>query len=234
MEALGINLGYLIAQIGMFILILVLLKAWMYEPMIRLLTERRERIAKSLEDARVAEEARGNAERDAQQRLAQAQLEAQRIVAEASNRAEQAAAGIREQAEKDARHIVEQGRVEAEVERNRALADLRSQVIALSLAAAQRVIGASVDEKRQRQLVDDFFAKVPGDVRVAGAERAEVTTALPLSDDEKNRAVRELGVQAADFKVDPRILGGVIVRVGDRVVDASAAGQLESLRATLR
>jgi F-type H+-transporting ATPase subunit b len=234
LEKLGINLGYLIAQIAMFVLVLVLLKSWMYAPMLKLLAERRERIAKSLEDARVAEEARANAERDAQQRLAEAQLEAQRIVADAGGRADQAAAAIREQAEKDARHVVEQGRVEAEVERNRALADLRSQVIALSLAAAQRVIGTSLDENRQRQLVNDFFAKVPADVRVAGAASAEVTTALPLSDDEKARAVRELGVQKADFKVDPRILGGVIVRVGDRVVDASAAGQLESLRSSLR
>lgn len=234
MEKLGINLGYLIAQILNFIIILVLLKAWVYQPMLKMLGERRERIAKSLEDARIAEEARGNAERDAQQRLAEAQLEAQRIVADASGRADQAAAAIREQAEKDARHVVEQGRVEAEVERNRALADLRSQVIALSLAAAQRVIGTSLDENRQRQLVNDFFAKVPAEVRVAGAASAEVTTALPLSEEEKARALRDLGVPAADFKVDPRILGGVIVRVGDRVVDASAAGQLESLRTSLR
>ncbi len=234
MEKLGINLGYLIAQILNFLIILALLKAWVYSPVLRMLAERRERIAKSLEDARVAEEARANAERDAQKRLSDAQIESQRIVAEASGKADQAAAGIRAQAEEDATRLLDQVRVEAEVERNRALADLRSQVIALSLAAAQRVIGSSLDENRQRQLVNDFFAKVPADVRVAGATEAEITSALPLTTEEQDRARRELGVQQATFKVDPRILGGLIVRVGDRVVDASAAGQLEAMRQSLR
>jgi F0F1-type ATP synthase delta subunit len=36
-----------------------------------------------------------------------------------------------------------------------------------------------------------------------------------------------------DFKVDPRILGGLVVRLGDRVVDASVSGQLESLKQSL-
>jgi F-type H+-transporting ATPase subunit b len=172
-------------------------------------------------------------ERDAQVRLAQAQQDAQRVVAEAGQRAEQTAAGVRAQAEADAKRILEQARAEAELERNRALADLRSQVVALSLAAAQRVIGASLDEARQRQLVNDFFAKVPAGVRVAGADTAEVTSALPLTEEEQRRAVAELGVKQALFKVDPQILGGLIVRVGDKVVDASAAGQLEAMRQQL-
>jgi F-type H+-transporting ATPase subunit b len=234
LEALGINLGYLVAQILNFLIILILLRAWAYDPVLRLLAQRRERIAKSLEDARIAEEARANAERDAQQRLSQAQQEAQRMVAEASQRAEQAAAGARSQAETEARRIIEQARAEAEVERNRALADLRSQVVALSLAAAQRVVGATLDEQRQRQLVNDFFAKVPAGVRADGAQSAEITTALPLSDEEQQRAIRELGVSEATFRVDPGILGGLVVRVGDRVIDASAAAQLESLREQLR
>ncbi|HHS98044.1 MAG TPA: F0F1 ATP synthase subunit delta, partial [Chloroflexi bacterium] len=35
------------------------------------------------------------------------------------------------------------------------------------------------------------------------------------------------------FEVDPQILGGLVVRVGDRVIDGSFAGQLEQLRETL-
>ncbi len=234
MEKLGINLGYLIAQILNFVIIVVLLTAWLYKPVLNTLANRRERIAKSLEDARVAEEARANAERDAQKRLLEAQQESQRIVADANTRAEQAAANVRSQAETEARQLLDQARSEAELERNRALADLRSQVIALSLAAARQVVGVSMDETRQRQLVNDFFARVPADVRVDGGQEAEITSALPLTPEEQARAKTQLGVQQATFRVDPRILGGLVVRVGDRVVDASAAGQLESLRQSLR
>lgn len=233
MEALGINPGYLVAQILNFLLILVLLRAWAYEPVLNGLRQRRERIAKSLEDARIAEEARANAERDAQARIAQSQQESQRVVADASQRAEQAASGIRTQAEAEARRIVETARAEAELERNRALGDLRDQVVALSMAAASRVIGSSMDQNRQREMINDFFARLPADVRAPGAASAEITSALPLSAEEQARAKKELGVTDATFKVDPKILGGLVVRVGDRVIDASASGQLDAMRQSL-
>jgi F-type H+-transporting ATPase subunit b len=61
MEALGINLGFLIFQVLNFSIVLVLLYAWAYKPIINMLKKREETIAKGLEDARVASEARENA-----------------------------------------------------------------------------------------------------------------------------------------------------------------------------
>jgi F0F1-type ATP synthase delta subunit len=42
------------------------------------------------------------------------------------------------------------------------------------------------------------------------------------------------GGATMSFRVDPRILGGMVVRIGDRVVDGSVAGKLESLRQSLQ
>ncbi len=58
MEGLGINLGYLIVQIGAIIILVTLMKAFAYGPITRLLEERQARIAKGLEDARQAAIAR--------------------------------------------------------------------------------------------------------------------------------------------------------------------------------
>ncbi len=80
---------------------------------------------------------------------------------------------------------------EAEVERNRILGDLRSQVASLAIAAANKLVGEALDEKKQRALLDEFFSGVKsGKVIVLdGAsfkgESAEVTSALPLSQDEE-------------------------------------------------
>jgi F0F1-type ATP synthase membrane subunit b/b' len=60
-EALGINLGYLIVQIIAFIVLYVFLTRWVYDPLSRALSERRARIAKGLEDAAAAARARQNA-----------------------------------------------------------------------------------------------------------------------------------------------------------------------------
>ena len=51
MEALGINLGYLFVQIFNFLIVVVVLRAWVYKPVVGLLQKRRETIAQGLEDA---------------------------------------------------------------------------------------------------------------------------------------------------------------------------------------
>ena len=65
MEGLGINLGYLIVQIGALIVLIILMRAFAYGPITRLLEERQARIAKGLEDARQAAIARDNADAEA-------------------------------------------------------------------------------------------------------------------------------------------------------------------------
>ncbi len=67
---------------------------------------------------------------------------------------------------------------------------------------------------------------------------AMVTTAVPLTDDEMAAIRSNLTQRYGDrldfqFKVDPDILGGVVVRVGGRVIDDSVAGKLAALRAQL-
>ncbi len=74
-----------------------------------------------------------------------------------------------------------------------------------------------------------------------GAARrvANITTAVPLTEEEKSalqaRLIARFGPDL-DFRynVDPEILGGVIIRIGDKVIDGSIAGRLESLRERLK
>jgi F-type H+-transporting ATPase subunit b len=242
-EGLGINLTVLVAQIFNFLLLFLILRGVAYKPMVKFLDGRREKIAKGLEDARRAEERLANIEKDYQSRMDAARADAQKMVAEMTANAEKNAAAIAAKANEDAAKIKATAQEEAETERNKALADLRSQVVTLSMAAANKLIGESMDEKRQRSLVNEFFSGVregkivllePG-VKLEGA-KAEVTSALPLALDEQVVIRADLatrGTLNVDFKVDPKILGGLVVRVGDRVVDASVSGQLESLKQSL-
>jgi F-type H+-transporting ATPase subunit b len=242
-EKLGINLTLLISQIINFAVLLLILRAVAYKPMLRFLDSRREKIAKGLEDARKAEQRLANIEADYNRRMDEARAEGQRIVAELTSNAEKQAQAIITKVNEDAARIKQQAQEDADVERNKALADLRSQVVSLSMAAANKLIGESMDEQRQRALVNEFFSGVkagrvvllePG-LQVAGT-RAEVTSALPLAADEQAAISTDLtgrGASSVEFKVDPKILGGLLVRIGDRVVDASVSGRLESMKQSL-
>jgi F-type H+-transporting ATPase subunit b len=124
------------------------------------------------------------------------------------------------------------------------LSDLRGQVAALSIAATQKLLGDALDEKRQHVLIDEFFSGVKSgkivmmeDAKLTGTA-AEITSALPLTKDEQETVKKDIlaktGAQAVTFRVDPAILGGLVVKVGDKVLDGSVSGKLEGLRTNLR
>ena len=243
MAQLGINLGLLILQVLNFAIVLILLYKWAYTPIMNMLAKRRDAIAQGLEDARIAAEARANAEAEARQIVAKAQSEAADRVREATQRAETVALDVKADAEGEAVKIREEALSDAGIERERLLGDLRGQVAALAMAAAHKLIGEALDEKRQRSLINEFFSGVKSgkvvvleDTDLRGAS-AEIVSALPLTDSEKESVRQEItskvGAQTVAFRVDPNILGGLIVKVGDKVLDGSVAGQLEGLRHSL-
>ncbi len=239
MEALGINFGLLIVQIIAFAIVFLTLNAWVYKPMLDMMESRKTKIAQGLEDARVAAEARANAEKEAAKVLAEAQAEANKVVREATERAASAGKEVKAAAEAEAAKAREAAMAEAELERNRILGDLRGQVAALAIAAANKLVGEALDEKKQHALINEFFSGVnAGKVVVLEGEMkgdsALVTSALPLTSQEQDTVKKSVSAKEVTFKVDPSILGGLVIKVGDKVLDGSVAGKLEGLRQTLK
>jgi len=239
MEALGINLGLLIVQLIAFTIVMLTLNAWVYKPMLDMMETRKKKIGQGLEDARVAAEARANAEKDAAKIVADAQAEASKVVREATERAEVASKDVRASAEAESAKAREAAMAEAELERGRILGDLRGQVAALAIAAANKLVGDALDEKKQRALLDEFFSGVKsGKVVVVGedlkGEAAVITSALPLTNDEQAAVKKSVTAKDYSFKVDPSILGGLVIKVDEKVLDASVAGKLEGLRSALK
>jgi F-type H+-transporting ATPase subunit b len=239
MEALGINLGLLIIQIIAFTIVMLTLNSWVYKPMLDMMETRKQKIAQGLEDARVAADARANAEKEAAKIIADAQAEAGKVVREATERAESAGKDVKAAAEAEAAKAREAAVAEADVERTRILGDLRGQVASLAIAAANKLVGEALDEKKQHALLDEFFSGVKaGKVVVVdgqfSGDSAEVTSALPLTSDEQETVKKSFSAKEVAFKVDPSILGGLVVKIGDKVLDGSVAGKLEGLRHSLK
>lgn len=234
MDALGINIGYFLTQFFALLILIMLLRGWLYNPVMKVLEERKARIAKGLEDARQAAIARDNADAEAKKIMEEARVRADKEVQTRITAAEETAGGVTAKASEDAKAITANAREEAEEERNRILSELRNQVAAISIAAANKLVGESLDESRQRQIIGDFFARVPAKVSGLSGDSAVVTSALPLTDAEKANVQRTLNVSNVEYRVNPSILGGLVVRVGDQVVDDSIASQMNGLREALR
>jgi F-type H+-transporting ATPase subunit b len=163
LEQLGINLGFLLSQLVNFILLVVLLRLVLYKPTLNMLRQRQERIARSMADADAARESAAKSQQEYDRRLVEAQRKAQEIVGQAAQQAEQVAAGIRAEAQRDAEAIREKARQEAQEEKGRVLSEVQSQIASLSMLATERVLRQGLDEKTQRQLIEQSLRELaPG------------------------------------------------------------------------
>jgi F-type H+-transporting ATPase subunit b len=223
----------LLFQIFNFGLIFFLLAKLVWPKVLNMLDERQQRIARGLEDARAAEEARANAERERDRILSQARADGQKLVEEARQRGDEQIKQMVREATAEAEERRAQGRAQAEEERNRILADTREQIVTVAMAAAEQLIGQSLDATRQRDVLKRFFSEVPAEARSLG-KRVEVISALPLTSDEQSEVKRVTGAEQVDYRVEPEILGGLILRSGDKVVDGSVRGDLSTLSSRLR
>lgn len=154
MEAIGLNIGALIAQIINFVLILVLLRMFLYKPILGMLDRRSERIRESLERAEAvqAEADRSRAEFEAQ--MADARRQGQQIVAQATEIGERMKEEARSEAQREAEVIVGRARAEMEMLRDQTLADMRVKFADLTVLAAGRVIRAELDPRRHQELIE--------------------------------------------------------------------------------
>ncbi|NUQ36839.1 MAG: F0F1 ATP synthase subunit B [Caldilineales bacterium] len=160
MDKLGINGPFLLAQIINFIILYVLLKRFVFPPLLNMLEARKQRIAEGLAAADVA---RKEAETERARLMTQIEAEradAQRRIAEASAQAERVKADILADARREAEEIKARAITDAEAEKQRILGDAQKQIAELAMLATERVVRRGIDEAVQQQLIADFLAEV--------------------------------------------------------------------------
>lgn len=158
-EATGfqINFFWVIAQAISFLLFLAILYFAAFRRIGGVLEGRRSAIEQGLQDAEQARKDREGAERERVATLAEARREANDILA----RAQKVAQETREADIAATREELERLRVRAaadiDAEKQRAMGELRAEVADLALRAASRVVGESLNDDRQRRLVNEFL-----------------------------------------------------------------------------
>jgi F-type H+-transporting ATPase subunit b len=160
LEGLGINLGYLISQMVNFVLLLVLLRIFLYRPIVNMLDRRREKIRADLDEADKARSQAEAAKQEYEKQLEQAREERRSIVAQANEQAEKMREEILEKARVEAQQLVAKTEEETEALRRQTLIGAQDEIVDLALAAAGKVVGESLDEKAHRRLIQEFIAEV--------------------------------------------------------------------------
>ena len=152
-----INLFWIIVQAISFLVFLALLYVLALKRIGGVLEQRRQTIEQGLRDAEQARRDREAAAAEHAAALAEARREANEILTRAQRVAQETRdadiAATRDELERLRQRATE----EIEAEKQRAMAELRTEVTDLALTAAGKVIGASMTDERQRQLVAEFL-----------------------------------------------------------------------------
>jgi len=155
----NINLT-LIGQMIAFVCFVVFCMKYVWPPILAAMAEREKKIADGLAAADRASHDLELAKEKAVERLKEAKEEAAGIIDSANKRANQLVEEAKETAIAEANRVKASAQAEIEQETNRAREQLRNQVAALSLAGAEKVLGAAIDQEAHNELVEKLAAEL--------------------------------------------------------------------------
>jgi F-type H+-transporting ATPase subunit b len=157
--SLGINLPVLIAQLVNFTILLVVLWLVAWGPLMRLMDQRQQRIREGLEAADQSKERAAKAEQEVALQISEARQQGHTLVAQAQEAATRIQEEARNQARREAETLLERARSEIQLERDQAIAELRREFADITVSAAEKVIGQSLDRSAHQRLIDEALAE---------------------------------------------------------------------------
>lgn len=158
-EQLGIEPNLLLVMAVGFLIVYFILKKFAFGPVSQMFEERAKTIQRQLEEAEQKRVAMEKMRDDYEQRIAQIEEEARARIAEAVKEAQAARDEMLAQAREQAERIVARGKEEIEREKNKALVEIRDQVVDLAILTASKIIERELDEHAHRELIDDVIEK---------------------------------------------------------------------------
>lgn len=143
-----------------FIVLLILLKKFAYPQILKGLKKREETIQQQLEEARRTKQEAQSLLEEYRQQLAEARSEAQKIINEGKQLGENMRKEILQRAQQESNEIVKRAQEEIELQKQKAILELKERIADLSLAAASKIIKKSLDPKDHQRLIEDYLAQV--------------------------------------------------------------------------
>ena len=153
--SLGINLPLLVVFIVNFIILLVMLRLFLYQPVMKVLDERAKRTKDAMELAEATKKEYEQAKGEVQKQIEKGRQEAQAIITQAMQVGERLKEESRQETAKQAQVMIDRARSELGAERDKIVGDLRREFVDISIAAAEKVIKETLDKEKHRKLIEE-------------------------------------------------------------------------------
>jgi F-type H+-transporting ATPase subunit b len=154
-SSLGINLPLLVAFLINFAVLFILLKIFLYKPILKMLDERAKKTQEGMELAEATKKEYEQAKAEVQRQIEKGRQEGQAIITQATQVGEKLKGESREEAVKQAQTIIDRTRAELATERDQLVGRLRKEFVDISIAAAEKVIKETLDKEKHKKLIEE-------------------------------------------------------------------------------
>lgn len=159
-EFLNINFFTALFTLVNTVTLFLVLKKFLFKPVIKMITDRQKEIDDMYTDADTAKENALAMEAEYKQKLSQAAVTGERMVKEAVERGQRREEEILRQANEEASAIMEKASADIALEKKKALNDAKDEISDIAMAIAEKVVGREVNSADHSDLVDSFIDRL--------------------------------------------------------------------------
>lgn len=152
--AFNINLKGFLFQLLTFVLVLLVLKRWVFPKLISTLEARRQTLEQSLKDADKTREALAKAENDVSKLLAEARDQADQALADAAAQGKDVVAKAEAAAQARANRLLDEAKTQIDQERNKLRAELKNELSSLVVTATEKVLSSKINDAEDKKLIE--------------------------------------------------------------------------------
>lgn len=156
----GVQPILLIAQVVNFLLLLFILKRFLYKPILKVLEERKQKIAESLKNAEEIDKKLEQITLEREERLKKASKEAESLLQEATKTAEKIVAEAHQKAALDNQRMMEKTQTQIQLEKAKLQQEMHAELVDLVAKALVKVTGEVTDEKSHKKMVERSLKEV--------------------------------------------------------------------------
>ncbi len=162
LSELGINLPSFIAQLVNFLILFGLLYLVAYKPILKMLDERSNKVKSSLEQAEVIRAQAEKAQEDFKVQIAEASKQGQLVIERAAKTGDEIREKAKAEAQVEAEALITRAKAEIRRERDEVIDELRKEFADLTILAASKVIGKSLDKTAHREMINQVLEESAG------------------------------------------------------------------------
>ena len=158
---LSVNPGLIIWQLLIFVILLFILKKIAWKPLLSSLHSREQSIRDSIDQAEKLQKDALDLIEQNKRNMSEANAQSMKIINDAKEISGKMRDELMQKAQEDSRKLIEQAKSEIKQEKESAMSELRNEVSDLAIKSAEKIMRESLDENKQKKIVNDFISQIP-------------------------------------------------------------------------